>query len=212
MQNQVPLWVTLTLAVIAIMGPIGGALIGGKVTARRDDSRWERELEREELRRTREIELEENRWAREIERENRRYWLDLRTSSYSDTIEAWRRFLDIGEKIKGSVAIANATGEEYIISDEATKFNAASGELESALLRSEICSSNAIQIQSVEAMRHVSKYTSLVYKAIFFLNKKGDAWSDVKEVDNQLRVLQTMSRKFTEAVKKEIAVLGGSAE
>lgn len=54
---QFPLWVTYSLAVIAILGPIGGALFGAWLTARRDDRRWDREVQREDLR-----------WQREHER------------------------------------------------------------------------------------------------------------------------------------------------
>src|SRR5690242_19639165 len=82
MQNQVPLWVTLTLGLIAIMGPIGGALIGGMITARRDDQRWLRELEREEAR-----------WVHENERDDHKYWLELRTVSYGTVIEKWQQHL-----------------------------------------------------------------------------------------------------------------------
>ncbi|MEU0885671.1 hypothetical protein ABZ345_44415 [Lentzea sp. NPDC005914] len=54
--SNVPLWVTYSLAVIAILGPIGGALFGAWMTARRDDKRWQLEHDREERAWTREQE------------------------------------------------------------------------------------------------------------------------------------------------------------
>jgi hypothetical protein len=80
---QVPLAVTYTLAVIAILGPIGGALLGAWLTARRDDKRWSREKKRDN-----------ERWARE--REQRFH--DERLAAYSEALLAvhrWEHELDV---------------------------------------------------------------------------------------------------------------------
>src|SRR5437763_1279815 len=66
---QIPAWMALLL-VAAIPAGIGiGAWLGGWLTRRRDDSRWQRERERDELRRQREREREDLRWLHERERE-----------------------------------------------------------------------------------------------------------------------------------------------
>lgn len=77
MPVQVPLWVTYTLAAIAILGPIGGALLGALLTARRDDRRWSLEREREDLR-----------WQRERGHELLVAWREPRSSAYSATYQA----------------------------------------------------------------------------------------------------------------------------
>ena len=69
---QIPAWMALLL-VAAIPAGIGiGAWLGGWLTRRRDDSRWQRERERDELRRQREREREDLRWLHEREREELR--------------------------------------------------------------------------------------------------------------------------------------------
>ena len=70
--TQIPLWVTLALAVIALFGPIGGAWIGGTITARRDDRRWDREAAREDLR-----------WDREQRASMTTHWSDSRLEYYA---------------------------------------------------------------------------------------------------------------------------------
>lgn len=56
-----PLWVTIMLGVLAVVGTVGGAWGGQIIAARRDDRRWEREQQREDLR-----------WKRDREREHER--------------------------------------------------------------------------------------------------------------------------------------------
>lgn len=71
---QVPLWVTLALAAIALVGPLGSALITGTITARRDDHRWERE---------------DSRWEREREKlrhERILGWRDKRLEYYGQIL------------------------------------------------------------------------------------------------------------------------------
>ncbi|WNV82223.1 hypothetical protein [Umezawaea sp. Da 62-37] len=82
--SQIPLWITYSLAVIAILGPIGGALIGGTITAKRDDRRWEREREREELRwqREREQQFDERRHQLRLD------WRERRLDVYSEYLSA----------------------------------------------------------------------------------------------------------------------------
>jgi hypothetical protein len=75
---QIPLWVTYSLAVIAILGPIGGALLGARYTAKRDDKRWDREREREEVR----WERERQRLADERVHQKQLHWSEKRAEAY----------------------------------------------------------------------------------------------------------------------------------
>lgn len=80
--GAVPSWVTLALAVIALVGPLGGAWIGARVTARRDDRRWDRDRERDDIRWRRES--AERTANREYEAENQ--WRDRRSNLYADLL------------------------------------------------------------------------------------------------------------------------------
>ncbi|GHG12095.1 hypothetical protein GCM10017567_31800 [Amycolatopsis bullii] len=75
-------WLTITLAVLAVVGTIGGAWGGQWIAARRDDRRWEREAEREELRWTREIEARRAGEAHDL----RKHWIDKRVEACSELL------------------------------------------------------------------------------------------------------------------------------
>lgn len=70
--NPVPLWITIVLAFVAILGPIGGALIGGILAGRKDEKRWSSELKRDV----------EN-WRRNAEKQDNLYWRERRITAYS---------------------------------------------------------------------------------------------------------------------------------
>lgn len=85
--GSVPLWVTLVLAVIALLGPWGGAWLA----ARRDDRRWEREQAREE-----------RRWQRERGHQLDMARQDEKKRHYTDflaALTAWGWLLDRARKL-----------------------------------------------------------------------------------------------------------------
>jgi hypothetical protein len=197
MQNQVPLWITLVLAVIAIMGPIGGALIGGMITARRDDRRWQLELEREEAR-----------WAREADRENHKYWLNLRTVSHSSTIEYLRQFVDIGGDIVA--ALKGSDGNNISISNELKLLKKITGDLESALVRSEICSTTKMQHLSIEVSFEVARFTNLALRTQIEAYENKDVTDAKAEVESQFDSLRKKNDTYTNMIKNELDIPGGT--
>lgn len=70
--SQIPLWITITLGVLAVVGTIGGAW-GGQLIAGRNDSR---------------------RWRRERDREAQAYWRDRRLAAYSSLIAHYEGIMD----------------------------------------------------------------------------------------------------------------------
>ena len=82
--GQVSIWVTVTVAVLGIVGVIAGQL----VNAWREDRRWRRELQREDLRFDRETSREQKR----TELEHTHQWRDERLAAYSEFLGAFDRY------------------------------------------------------------------------------------------------------------------------
>ncbi|RSN24276.1 hypothetical protein DMC63_06975 [Streptomyces sp. WAC 05977] len=78
--GQVPLWTTLAVALLGVIGVVAGQL----VNAHREDRRWRREQAREDLRWAR----ERQRWTEEREFETERYWRDQRLRIYTAFLAA----------------------------------------------------------------------------------------------------------------------------
>lgn len=75
MTAEVPLWLSIVMALIGVAATIAGGLVGAAFTAKRDDRRW---LE--------ETKIDESRW-----------WRDRRASLYSDILSVWR---DLNEQFR----------------------------------------------------------------------------------------------------------------
>lgn len=102
---QVPLWVTLALAAIALVRPLGSALITGTITARRDDHRWEREARRED-----------SRWEREREKlrhERILVWRDKRLEYYGQILAVIEAQYEVLQRHTGLSFIAISEWESY---------------------------------------------------------------------------------------------------
>jgi hypothetical protein len=84
---QVPVWVPIAVAVIGIIGVVAGQVF----SSWRDDSRWRRELRREDTRALREIE------AAQLARDHdlRIHWIDQRLDAYTACLSAYKEWLDI---------------------------------------------------------------------------------------------------------------------
>lgn len=85
--GQVSVWVPIVVAILGIIG----VLIGQSFNARRDDRRWNREIDREDDRVRRE--LETARIARDHELRIR--WIDQRLDAYTECLSAYKEWLDI---------------------------------------------------------------------------------------------------------------------
>ncbi|MGH3587342.1 MAG: hypothetical protein ACRDQ0_13560 [Pseudonocardia sp.] len=70
--SQVPLWITITLGVLAVVGTVGGAW-GGQLIAGRNESR---------------------RWRRERDREAHAFWRDRRVAAYAAVLAHLEAVLD----------------------------------------------------------------------------------------------------------------------
>lgn len=108
-----PLWVTYSLAVIAILGPIGGAWFGALQTARRDDRRWDREREREDQRWQRENESHLKARRHEMDVQWRASRSDLYSATYSAFFQ-WRMKITTAFTHKVSGPLPDAEVKELI--------------------------------------------------------------------------------------------------
>ncbi|WP_328454693.1 MULTISPECIES: hypothetical protein [unclassified Amycolatopsis] len=210
MPTQIPLWVTLVLAIIAIMGPIGGALIGGMITARRDDRRWERELEREEARWQRETEREEARREREIKREDHRYWLELRATTYTEVIVHWRKFTYVGHGIVAVLKLAAKKGVQPEMKERYSALKEAEGELRDALAKSELYSTLKMHIMSIDARTSASNFRRSVSETDTALIKSQDASDNLAETIANLDKCNKEQVEFARAIKNELETPNGT--
>ena len=85
--GQVSVWVPIVVAVLGILGIIGGQMFASW----RDDRRWSQEIAREEARAQREIKTAE--LAREHEITLR--WIDQRLTAYTECLSVFEEWLDI---------------------------------------------------------------------------------------------------------------------
>lgn len=96
-----PLWVTIMLGVIAVVGAVAGAWGGQIIAARRDDRRWERE---------------DIRWTREQEREDARRMHDSRIEWRLHRFGVYQKFLASADSCKPSqgmrISFRNKTEEQ----------------------------------------------------------------------------------------------------
>ncbi|MGY6652823.1 hypothetical protein ACXIZN_11695 [Amycolatopsis sp. TRM77291] len=97
--SQTPLWVSMLLAGIALIGPLGAAWI----TTKRDDKRWSRELARERERWQR----EDDKRRQDLSHESRMNWRDRRVEAYSELHDALMLWLE------GAVKAVDATDAEF---------------------------------------------------------------------------------------------------
>lgn len=72
-----PVWLTIVLAVVAVLGTLGGAFLGASTTARR----------------------EREHWTEQAGREDRLYWRERRRDAYIQTMEAWHRFILVTSQV-----------------------------------------------------------------------------------------------------------------
>ncbi|MCP2248177.1 hypothetical protein [Lentzea aerocolonigenes] len=93
MGMSVPLWVTIMLGVLAVIGTVGGAWGGQILAARRDDRRWEREQQREDLRWSREREREQRKELAERAHDNVKELRQQRIELYARYLAAYRKWL-----------------------------------------------------------------------------------------------------------------------
>lgn len=92
--SSIPLWVTIVLAVIALLGPWGGAWLA----SRRDDRRWDREQLREDIRFQRERDREAAQRAHEVAATQRSEKRET-YSRYLATLMTWGWLLDKAEDL-----------------------------------------------------------------------------------------------------------------
>lgn len=84
---QVPLWVPIVVAIIGILGVVGGQVF----SSWREDRRWSRENRREDARARRD--MESARLTRE--HELRLHWTDQRLDAYVKCLSAYKDWLEI---------------------------------------------------------------------------------------------------------------------
>lgn len=85
-----PLWVTIMLGLLAVLGTVGGAWGGQWIAAKRDDRRWEREIAREDVRWQRELQRETLR----LDHDERSRWRDVRLELYSELFAVFSEWSD----------------------------------------------------------------------------------------------------------------------
>jgi hypothetical protein len=99
--GSVPLWITVVLAIIALLGPWGGAWLA----SRRDDRRWERDQAREDVRSQREREREDKQRGYQTETARR----EEKKQGYTEflsTLMTWGWLLDrAGDQLEEGVPI-----------------------------------------------------------------------------------------------------------
>jgi hypothetical protein len=192
MQAQIPLWVTLALAIIAIMGPIGGAAIGGTLTARRDDKRWQRELERE----------------------NQQYWRNLRATVYSNVIESHRKYLSVARELLTALSVAASSNDldDEDLPEHRDNLVAAGTALDISLLHAEICSTTKMQYLSVKLGRHAAEFEMLAIQTMVALRKedKDDLQAKLTETDQHFNSIREMNNEYIDGVKDVLAIPGGN--
>jgi hypothetical protein len=94
--SQVPLWITITLGVLAVVGTIGGAW-GGQLIAGRNDSR---------------------RWRRERDHEAHAFWRDRRLAAYATVLGHLETVLGAGWFYNTFLIGPEATEFSYSEADE----------------------------------------------------------------------------------------------
>lgn len=107
---QVPLWATYSLAIVALVSPLGGALIGGMVQVKRDDKRWARERDQEDLRFEREtLKLREERHHDLIE-----LWHTQRLDGHTRMIHSIARWREAADFIRSFVSVGVQPTQEMV--------------------------------------------------------------------------------------------------
>lgn len=141
-----PLWVTIMLGVLTVVGTVGGAWGGQWIAARRDDQRWEREAKREDLR-----------WQRESERQSvqrdheaRLHWRDERLKTYSLALAAIDTWLTAVNGLMGAVAKADVL---YWKGPELDAMDAAQHDLRERMLSTELIGSPRVRQQVILTLR-----------------------------------------------------------
>jgi hypothetical protein len=198
MQNQVPLWVTLALALVAIAGPIGGAWIGGTVTAKRDDRRWHAEAEREERRR-----------RHEDERADEVYWRNARATAYAAVAVSLSEYL-----VKASNAISwlkarkprdkeLVSGESLVLLEESANKNI------DTLVHAALCSQIPMAVLCTRLERYV--YSILTYATECYeglcSGQELDA-AKIKHLEMDFDMLSDVHDGFQDAARSELGIPG----
>jgi hypothetical protein len=84
---MVSVWIPIIVAIIGILGVIGGQAVASS----RDDRRWNREIAREETRTQRELQSAEASRQHEL----KIHWIDQRLSAYTECLSSFDEWLNI---------------------------------------------------------------------------------------------------------------------
>jgi hypothetical protein len=182
-----PLWVTIMLGVMAVVGTIAGGWGGQVIAARRDDKRWEREAAREELR----WERERTRLADERTHLEQLHWRDERLRLYAkfvSDLSEWYFSLDN--------AAATTAAQEFVSGPQKARARAAKKVAVESYGAARLLASSLVGISFGAAMVHMHKlHTSAVDE----------------ETGGNLRAAGAALDELKSNVRKEIGLDGGVA-
>lgn len=85
---QLPPWLAVVLAVLALGAPTVAAWVQGSLVSKREDARWERERE-----------LQDKRWERERQAEKEEHWRDVRLAACADFVQVFHRWREVLEDV-----------------------------------------------------------------------------------------------------------------
>jgi hypothetical protein len=194
MSGQVSVWVPLVVALLGVLGVIGGQVIN----AWREDRRWKREQQREELRWQRQ-KLTEN---AKLSVEHANQWREMKVRIYGDLINALKKQLIVLRAASFLVGRANdadsSEGSEKAALSEAAlrqldkQFVDTGEELSRSIEEANLVGSGAL----MEVLREASELQSEYSMAKFFY-----APGDV-EYNEELRSALESCRSLEERVRK----------
>ncbi|TWP50791.1 hypothetical protein FKR81_19520 [Lentzea tibetensis] len=192
--TQIPLWVTYSLAVIALVGPLGGAVIGGRVQAKRDDKRWERERDREELRYDREMTKLRN----ERDHDLLKLWHAARLDGHARMLYSLARWKTAAVTMIGRVELSAQDGRE-LSEDTFENVRKASVQIVENLPPVELYGSAKVR----DAAERVHSQMSIFdLRMVTHLNK-----ADFKTVQDAAFVLFDRAEELSTLIREDIGLL-----
>ncbi|MFL6121453.1 hypothetical protein [Actinophytocola sp.] len=197
--GQIPVWITFALAAIALVGSVGGAWIGGRITARRDDRRWERELVREDLR-----------WKREREREQSQRVHDLHLHWREQRIEAYASFIAAVDSFLSEVLVwVQEADERRMTRTDGGRLNDVYRTVESAHVAIEIVASNNVHACAADLLRVCDKaQVEMRQKHLLYLF--GVSWAR-NEINRKFFLARAQAREDVQ-ISRELFIQGIRAE
>lgn len=196
MSSSVPLWVTIALGAMAVLGPMGGTWLGALIAARHDQRRWVRETQREDTH-----------WKREQEKTENEYWRERNLAAYATFTNCWinvsntARFLIVGIRHGGGPNLA-ADADELI---------RLCNEMAHAVAIIEVEAPRSARTLAVTVHARTLEVSTHCQLAMVRIHKEGDQWAPGEDGNAARKAFDDAARAMTEFTDRVRSDLGRQA-